>query len=702
MSIFDAIAKSLGMGGGDGTALGPIESASDQTPEEIALVSHVREKIDNVRLTSSRITQEGVAFTNTAYLLGYDGVVYDPALRQFKNADPKRRLSRSRYRVNKILPTVQNRLARLCQSPPKYDVRPNSNSSEDKDCARLGIQIIEDIFDRQLFDEKRQEALMCAMQGGVGYIQALWDPTLGKPMNDPENPDSFAGYEGDVRLEVLNMLEVFPDPLAKSLEDAQWWIKAKVRKLDYFKDRYPDRGMIVQEEDVWLLSSIYDLKTNAMSSDQMSGNQTSSQMKNSAIELVYYEKRSKDHPNGRMVVCAAGILLEDKELPIGEYDLVKFDDVLIGGRYHSEAIITHLRPIQDLYNVLRNKMADWIKQTLAGKYLVAKGAGLSQEAITNGTEVVEYIPVAGASPPTAMVIPTIPQYAYEDLKTLDSEFDFISGINEVSRGVTPGSSMPFRGLALLAEQDQTRISTQTNRNESGFAKLGCIVLKYVGKNYVMPRLLKTAGDGLGYAVKEFMGADLKDNYDVIVIAGSTVPSSKVLKRQDIMNAYQSGLLGDPADPKLRAKVLKMSEFGDVSEMWKEQALDEQQIKKAISSIEDGQMPNPIGHEWDNHEMFIKEMNDYRKTDKYDDLSDQQKGMFTMVSEWHVQALVQLTQPQIPQQQMMAQHMVNTMQQMKAKGQMAPHPGAPAPQPPSPNPTVPPAGSMPGVGGPQGV
>jgi hypothetical protein len=150
------------------------------------------------------------------------------------------------------------------------------------------------------------------------------------------------------------------------------------------------------------------------------------------------------------------------------------------------------------------------------------------------------------------------------------------------------------------------------------------------------------------------------------------------------------LLGNPADPQLRAKVLKMMEFGDVAEMWKDQALDEQQVKKVISTIEDGRDPQPLGHEWDNHEMFIKQMNEYRKSDKYDDLSDQQKSWFTLVSEWHVQALISLTNPQIPQNQMLAQTMVNTMHQ-----QMGPQPPQLPPNPASPQ--IPPAGTMPGVG-----
>lgn len=695
MSLFDKLAQSiLSKKGDDGAPLGPIEDPQDQTPEELALISHVREKIDQVRGTNSRLAQESTAFTNIAYLLGYSGVSFDARARAFKNADAKRPLARNTFKINKILPTVQNRLARLTQSPPKYDVRPESNDSKDKDCARLGLQVIEDIFEKQNFTEKQQDLLMNAMQAGVAYIQVMWDPTLGKPMVDPET-NEFAGYEGDVRLEVLTMFEIFPDPLAKTVQDAQWIIKAKVRKLDYFKERYEERGHLVKEEDVWLQSSLYDLKANAATSVGIAGTTASDQMKNSAIELVYYEKRSKDYQNGRMVCMANGILLENKPLPIGEYDIVKFDDILIGGKYHSEALITHLRPIQDQYTINRTKCADWIKKTLAGKYIVAKGAGLSQEAINNETEIIEANPVPNWNGPVvqALTIPQIPSYVYEDTKVLSQEFDFTSGINEASRGVAPGAQMPFRGMALLVEQDQTRMSVQTNRNEIGYAKVGCYILKYAGKNYEIPRMLKEAGDGLGYAVKEFKGSDLGNNYDVIVIPGSTSPTSKVLNRQDIMNAYQSGLLGDPADPKLRAKVLKMQEFGDVSEMWKEQALDEQQIKKVILSIEDGTVDtSKPGHEWDNHTLFITEMNNYRKTDKFEEMSETQKAQFNYISEWHVQALVSLTQPQIPQAQMMAQHMVNTMHEQQQNGQF-PQPGQETQQ------QIPGGGSMPPVSGP---
>jgi len=643
--------------------LEPLNEISQQSPDEKKLVEYIKEKIDSVRQTNSRIAIEGTYMCNVAYLLGFDGVYYDTAYRQFRNIDPKRKLSRNRFKVNKILPTIQNRLARLTQNPPRYEVRPNSNKTEDKDAARLGLEVIESIFEKQRFTEKRQDALMMAMQGGHSYIQVVWDPSLGKPMIDPTTGE-LSGYEGDVKLEVLNCLEVFPDPLAKNIDEAQYLIKAKTRKLEYFRSRYPERGHLVKEESTWLLSATYDMKTNSLTSVGIVGAQTHDQMKNSAIEIVYYEKRSKDHPNGRRVVCANGVLLEDSELPVGEFDIVKIDDMIIGGRYNSEAIITHLRPVQDQYNVSRTKMADWVRKMLAGKYLVAKGSGLGQESLNNDSgEVVEFNPVPNAPPPTAMTIPQIPPYAYKDVETLNSEFDFISGINEVSRGELPSASIPAQGMAFLQEQDQTRIGVQTSRNEVAFAKVGCLVLKYVGKNYVLPRMLKIAGDGLGYCVKEFVGGDLADNYDVFVIPGSTVPQSKILRNQEILSRFQMGLLGNPQDPKTIAKVLKMTEFGDVSEIWKKQSLDEAQVKRVIKAIESSDMVmlRANMNEFDNHAIHLELMNEYRLEEKFNGLSDQQKSTFFYVMEWRMNAATNILNPGLQQTQNMAEHAVNQLE-----------------------------------------
>jgi hypothetical protein len=712
LSIFKKIAdkllsdKSKPDSGGE---LSPIENASDMSPDEKRLISYIRDKVDDCRHSGSRIAYEAIWLTNIAYLLGFSGVSYDPVQKQYKNADPSNKMMRrSRMRVNKILPTIQNRLARLCKSPPEYDVRPNSNSTEDKDAARLALQIIENVFDKTRFEEKRQELLMTTQQFGYAFIQVCWDPNIGKCMYDPET-NEMQGYEGDIRIDVLNPFEVFTDPLAKRMEDVNWWIKAKVRKLSYFQERYPERGDAVKEEDAWLLSSQYEQRINALTASGITGSSVHQQMKNSAIEIVYYEKRSKEHPNGRMIVTASGILLEDKELPIGEFDLTKFDDIVVAGKFQSESVITHLRPIQDQYNLVINKRAEWVRKMLAGKYIVPRGAGLEQEAINNESgEIVHYNVVPNApngGQPIPMMIPNMPSYAYNEEKALDLQFDFVSGLSEISRGQLPFAGIPAEGMQMLQEADETRVGIMTARNELGYAQIARHILLYASEYYKMPRILKIAGDGLEYTVKEFVGADIKDNHDVIVLPGSTIPGSKTLRRQEIINAYQLGILGPVGDPKTLQKLAKMIEFGDQFEIWKPLALDSAQIKKSLDAIEQGtfDMQKDL-HELDNHIMYIQEMNDYRKTDKYTELGDKKQALFDYVLEWHIQAQVRILNPGLPMQQQLAEHMVKSLHDLPQAQQPAvDQMGNPQAQPPSAPPSLqqtPPPGGPP-MGGPAG-
>lgn len=692
--------------------LSEIQTASDQSPDELKLISYIREKVDDVRASGSRMAYEANWLTNVAYLMGFSGVSYDPIGRTFKNTDPSSKvMRRSRMRVNKILPTIQNRLARLCKSPPQYDVRPESNSSDDKDIARLSLQILEDAYDKQAFEEMRQELMMSTQQYGYSFIQTSWDPMIGKPMNDPGSGE-FQDYEGDIRLEILNPFEVFTDPQAKRLRDMKWWVKAKVRKLSYFKEQYPERGDLVKEEDAWLLSTQYEQRVNALTSTGITGNSIHAQMKNSAIELVYYESRSKDYPNGRLVVTAGGILLRDDELPIGEFDITKFDDIKIAGKFQSESVITHLRPIQDQYNVLITKRAEWVRKMLAGKYAAARGANLSQEAINDSSGEVTYYDVVPNAPdggmPVAIQIPNIPSYAYNEEKALDAQFDFVSGLSEISRGQLPFAGIPAEGMQMLQEADETRIGVQTTSNEMGYASIGRHILKYTHAYVKTPRLLKAAGDGLEYTVREFVGSDIKDNSDVIVLPGSTIPSSKVLRRQEILNAYGLGVLGPVGDPKVLQKLAKMLEFGDTFEIWKTEAIDDQCVKRDIEAIENGtfnlQMLNR--QEYWNHPKYIEDMNEYKKTDKYDELDPQGQAVFDYVVEWHIQAQVRLLNPGLPAQQQLAEHMVKAIHGMPPQG----GPGQPPamggvdqqgnPLPPSPTQQPPPQQAPPPGGSPQ--
>lgn len=634
--------------GGKGNPAGPIQQESDQPEEDRKLAGHVRSLVEEVRAQASRTAHEGIWMTNIAAILGYDGLSFNTTTRQFQPTNRSSAfIKKNRIHVNKILPTIHNRTAKICKSPPKWDVRPESNDTEDKDAARLALQTLGCLWDELKVNAKRVPLMMWVQECGHAYIKVCWDPSAGKFMTDPVTGES--GFEGNVRVDIVSAFEVFPDPLAKDLDEAQWVIHAKVRKLDYFKTQYPKRGHLVREEATWLLSAQYEQRINSLNSRGPSQGGSAESQKNTAIEMIKYEKPTQEYPQGRMIAVANGITLENKELPVGEITFAKFDDIVVGGKYNSEAIVTHLRPIQEQYNETIRRRSEWTKKLLAGKYIAARGSEISQEAMTDETsEIVFYTPVPTApngGQPVPMPLPVIPQYAYLEEERLDAMINYISGISDISRGDLPSASIPAIGMQLLLEEDASRIGLMTTQHEHAWAKVGSFILKYVEEYFVLPRKLKIAGKNLQYTIQEITGEALRGNTDVIVVPGSTVPNSKALKRQDIINGYQMGLLGDPADPKVKEKVLADMEFGDTQEVWQDYALDMAQISRGLKLMEQGQ-PIQIS-ELDNHPLWIQEINRARKSEKFETYPPEVQSLYLSTLEQHVQSMVQLTQPQMP-------------------------------------------------------
>jgi hypothetical protein len=591
--------------------------------------------------------------TNIAYLLGYDGLTYNTTTRSFQPVNrASSYLKKNRIHVNKILPTIQNRLARLCKNPPAYDVRPESNSTEDKEAARLSLQTLEAMWEKLSINKKRIFLYMWVQQCGHAWGKVSWDVTLGDKLIDPltqEGEESEPlGYQGDVRFDAVSPFEIFPDPTAKTDEEVleSWLIQAKVRKLDYFKANYK-LGHLVKEEGAWLLSSQYEQRINSLNNRGPASSGMSEALKNSAIELIKYEARSSKYPNGRMIVVANGVKLEDKELPIGEIPFAKFDDTIIAGKLYSESVITHLRPLQDNYNEAKRRTSEWMKRLLAGKYKAPRGSELAQEALNDESgEVVMYTPVPNApGGPEAIAVPPMPNWVLNLQKQDVEDINDISGISEVSRGTLPSASIPAIGMQLLTEQDDTRIGVMTEQHEYAWARIGSLILKYIEKFYVLPRKLKMSGPDLAYSVKEICGGDIRGNTDVMVIRGSTLPGSKTLNRQDIMNVYNGGLLGDPKDPKVREKTLDLLEFGDVTGVWEDQALDKNQIKRVMDALEQG-LPVNVS-EFDNHVVWLLELNKYRKSDKWDTLSPEIQANFINTMEACLQSLIKMNSPAPP-------------------------------------------------------
>lgn len=624
-------------------ALPPISDVSMQTEPERRIASYVKSQVEDARVSSNRIAHEAVWLTNTAYLMGYSAT-YNPVTRNFVNTDSTSRLRNrgSRVHSNIILPSIQNRLARMLKNPPRYEVQPDSQTQESEESARLGLKVINMVWDKQRINKKRIELGMWLQQCGHAYLKLSWDPSAGNDLLDPLTGE-IAGKEGDFQVDVVSAFEAYPDPQAKSFEELRKITLVKVRKLDYFLEHFPERGAAVKEEGAWLQSIQYEQRINSLSNSGLTAANTAQIMKNSAIELNYYEAPSSKYKAGRHIIVANGVLLKYDSLPAGKIPVVKFDDIPIAGKYFSESVITHCRPLQDQYNRNLQRVSDWENKLIAGKYIAARGHGLTQEAINDQSgEVVEYDPVPGASEPHAMTIPVVPAYVYQSQDRLKKDINDIIGLGEIAQGNMPYAGIPAEGMQLMLEQTETRIGIEVEQHEQAYAQFGELILRYANKFIITPRNLKNK-EGNKIIFSTFTGEDIK-SFDVSVKKGSTVPNSKILERQEILNAWKQGLLGNPADPATAQSVLSMIEFGNNQDLWKDVVLDKNQINKTIKEIEQGLVP--AVNKFDNHAMHIVEKNRYRKSDRFDALPDQYKKLLIDDMLKHLEMATVIANPQL--------------------------------------------------------
>lgn len=633
----------------------PLKDAKEQSEEDKAVVAFVRSRLEESRTSSARLAQEGINLTNIAYLCGFDSIYFDGATRQFKPIQaPSQLIKKNRVHVNRILPTVQNRLARLLKNEPRWDVKPRSSDEEDKDAARLGIQVILQLWDQLGINKKRIPLTMWLQQCGSSYLKVSWDPSLGrKHVMSKDNPETGQKEyeivaEGDMRVDVKSYFQIFPDPLAKSWDELQHITEANIRPISYFPMQYPERGHLVKEEDCWLNSLVMESKINSMNTVAGgSAGTASAQLKNSAVEISYYEKPSKKHPYGRHIITANGVKLKDDILPIDEIPFAKFDDIVIGGKFNAEAIITHLRPLQDQINRGKSMRAAWMNRMLTGKIIAARGHNIAREAFNDQSgEIVEYDLLPNGGEPHAMQMPAIPQYAFEEERTLKDDINDTAGINEASRGQLPSSSIPAIGMQLLVEQDDTRIGVETEGHEYSYADLGRVLLKFVDKFYETDRLLKMVGEDMEYTVRKFKGSDIRENFDVHVIRGSTLPGSKVLKRQEIINLHQQGYFGNPQDPTTIQSVMSMLEFGDEYKGWKRHSLRMAQIQRGLTMIEEKGEKPPV-MEFDDHALWLQELDDFRISEKFMKLPQESQVVVLTLMNEHLGWITQLSGVESP-------------------------------------------------------
>jgi hypothetical protein len=365
-------------------------------------------------------------------------------------------------------------------------------------------------------------------------------------------------------------------------------------------------------------------------------------------------------PNGGMFTIVGSQIVQGLDrwpYDHGQYPFTKLDSVPTG-KFYTSSVVEDLIPLQKELNRSRAQLIE-SKNRMSKPQLVAeKGTVDARKITTEPGLVIEY--AVGFQPPQPLPLQNLPSYVTEEIDRLYTDISDLSGQHEVSNGSTPPGVTAATAISFLQEQDESLIAPHYTSIEEGIEKVASQCLNYVKKYWDEKRTIKIVGIDGSFDVQTFKGADLRNNNDVRVEAGSALPTSRAAKQAFIMDLMKMGFI-PPQDG------LEIMEIGGLNRIYERIQVDKRQAQREnlkmrviteqdiIEQVQGWQTDNPNAvdpiskaplspplivpvNTYDNHAIHIEIHNQYRKSQNFEMVDPVVRALFEEHVNQHQEAL----------------------------------------------------------------
>jgi hypothetical protein len=599
-------------------------------------------------------------YLNTAFFIGQQWLRWS---RQGRLDKPRLADWRRTPVDNRILPVVTSRVARKTKTRPTFTATPFTADEEDLKAAEIAEKVLSADWLNLNLQQQLYQAMLYSEICGAGFWKVYWDKTQGESADflfqdgqpvtqangQPVRADAFAeipaGMEvrpvaaGDVCVDVLSPFEIYPDPLAHTLDECEWIIEEKVRSPEYVQKRFgvklePDAPAPVGPTESRMFSSLY--YTAAQDAEEYKGVRV----------YEYWERPSTEYPNGKRCVWARDQILAEDDQPFDPMPYIMFSGTVAPGRFWPTSVTTQLRGPQVELNKLLGQIAE--NAARIGNPAIMKSrqanvvyTGLPGEEILYDSTVTDAIP-------SYLQAPEMPQYVQNLIDRIENSITEISGMHEVSKANVPSGVTAASAINLLQEADDTRLGPEVQDMELALANAGTKILMLRAQFNTDERTIRIAGEDGNWDIFSFRGLALAKNTNIEVQAGSAMPHSKAAKQAAMIEvlqlAFQYGLQLDPRD--LR-KFFKDYEVGGLDRLFAGVGSDEMQVNREHRLMAQG-IPLNI-NEFDDDDFHIQSHQDHQKSSQYARYAPEIQNMIALHVQAHQERQVQQINLQMQQQ-----------------------------------------------------
>lgn len=528
-----------------------------------------------------RLPFEKIWWDNLALIAGNHWEQWDEKSGLYMDRDLTWTASDKKPRIvlNHAMTVRRTELAKLTKSQPIMEIMAQSDEDTDIQATKVGLAVLDYVEWKFNLRKKRKQVMNWMLSCGLGAMYVGWDwinddagnyefmidPETGEPIFAEDRKAEIKALVdrgdldqsqvvtekyplGELDFRVYSPFQLLPDETVLDLDDCKDLITVDAIDYDVACGLWDEAKKCVPED-----LNLGTIEKSALVRAGLSGPKPQ--------ELAYGLKvftwwclpntyrANKFLRDGFMLRwCQGQHVLEhskafpyqDNRMPFSFYQHITADAVV-----WPESITQHIRgPNLEIDKTVSQLLAN--KDYMANPmWRIATQHQIKGKIKNVAGGIVRYVHVPNIPPPEPLPGIPMPSQVENLVVGLRNQILDISGQSEVSRGRTPSGVRSGVAVAYLQEEDDTKIAPTTENVELAVAHEGSLVLERVQQFYSTERIVRYyRRDGI-FEVLKFKGADLKNNTDVVSVAGSALPKSKAARQQYILELASLGIEQDP-------------------------------------------------------------------------------------------------------------------------------------------------------------
>ena len=340
--------------------------------------------------------------------------------------------------------------------------------------------------------------------------------------------DGKDGEYGNISIKPVDPFNIFPDPLAESIDNSEFLVYATYRNANQIKQQFPEKASAIEGSRITMSELVAERDNN----DTQDANQVLilemwCRDWTTMDETIEGEKKLK-YPKGRVITCLPelGILLSDKKNPYkdGKFPFILMKNYDIPFEFWGVGEVEQIMSPQHYVNELTNQIIDNAKNTANMQWIIDKNSGIGQGKLTNRPGLV--IRKTPGSEVRRDTPPAMPNYVREQIEVLKKDIQDISGVFDSLKGEQQGSVTAASAILALQEASQARIRLKIKLMEASLSELAQIVYSRMQQFWKLDRWVRITDVEGNPSFREIGTQVLQNDYDLKVMAGSTMPVNR--------------------------------------------------------------------------------------------------------------------------------------------------------------------------------